>query len=85
MQTCEQEVAEFEMEYAKKVDEDAKILALMFTMPETLLGEARVFRGKSFNLNADMRKAIINYLDDKVPVSMKKQVREYQPRTCFRL
>ena len=36
----EQEVAEFEMKNAKKVDEDAKILALKSIMPETLFGEA---------------------------------------------
>ena len=40
MQTWEQEVAEFEMKYAKKVDEDAKILALKSIMPETLFGGA---------------------------------------------
>ena len=42
-------------------------------MPETLFGKAGVFRGKSFNLHADLRTAVINYLDDKVPVSMMKQ------------
>ena len=33
-QTWEQEVAEFEMKFAEKVDEDAKILALKSMMPE---------------------------------------------------
>ena len=73
MQTWEQEVAEFEMKYAKKDDEDAQILALKSIMPETVFGEAGVFRGKSFNLCSDLRTAVINYLDDKVPVSMMKQ------------
>ena len=61
MQTWEEEVAEFEMKYAKKVDEDAKILALKSIMPETLFEEAGVFRGKSFNLHADLRTVIINF------------------------
>ena len=73
MQTWEQEVAEFEMKYAKKVDEDAKIMALKSIMPETLFGEAGVFRGRSFNLYADLRTVIINYWDDKRQVSMMKQ------------
>ena len=42
-------------------------------MPETLFGKAGVFRGRSFYLYVDLRPAIINYLDDKVPVSMMKQ------------
>ena len=41
MQAWEQEVAEFEIKYAKRVDEDAKILALKSIMPETLFGESR--------------------------------------------
>ena len=40
-------MAEFEIKYANMVDEDAKILALKSTMPETLFGEAGVFRGRS--------------------------------------
>ena len=44
MQTWEQEVAEFEMKCAKKVDEDAKILALLSNMSET-----------SFNLHTVLR------------------------------
>ena len=35
MQTGEQEMAEFEMKFAEKVDEDAKILALKSIMSET--------------------------------------------------
>ena len=73
MQTWEQGVSEFETEYAKKVDEDARILALKSIMPDTLFGEAGVFRGRSVNLYADLHTAVINYLDDKVPVSMLKQ------------
>ena len=57
MQTWEQEVAQFEMKYAKKVDEDAKILALKSIMPDALFGEAGVLRGRSFNLYADLRTA----------------------------
>ena len=45
MQAWRQKVAEFEIKYAKRVDEDAKILALKSIMPETLFGEAGVFRG----------------------------------------
>ena len=66
-------MAELEMKCAKKVDEDAKILALKSIMPDTLFGEAGVFRGRSFNSHADLRTAIINHLDDKVLVSMMKQ------------
>ena len=65
--------AEFEMKWAKKVGEDAKILAPKSIMPETLFGEASVLRGRSFNLHAYLRTAIINYLDDKEPASMTKQ------------
>ena len=42
-------------------------------MPETLFGEAGVFRGRSFNICADLRTAVVGYLDDKVPVPMMKQ------------
>ena len=69
MQTWEHEVAEFEMKLGKKVEEDAKILTLKSIMPETMFGEVCV----SFNFHADLRTAIINYLDHKVPVSMMKQ------------
>ena len=71
MQTWGQEVAEFEMKFAEKIDEDAKILALKSAMPDTLFGEAGVFRGRSFNFYADLRTAVINSLD--VIVSMMKQ------------
>ena len=66
-------MAECEKKDARKVDEDTKILALKSIMPETLFGEVDVFRGRSFNLYVDLRAAIINYVDDKVPVSMMKQ------------
>ena len=56
------------MKYEKKVDEDAKILALQSIMPETLFGEAGVFRRRSFNLYTNLRTAIINYVSGKVPV-----------------
>ena len=46
MLTWEQEVAEFELKCAKKVDENAKILALKSIMPDTFFGEAGVFRGR---------------------------------------
>ena len=42
LQTWVYEVAVFEMKYAKKVDEDGKILALKSIMPETLFGGADV-------------------------------------------
>ena len=61
------------MALAEKVDEDAKILALKSIMPETLFGEAGVFRGRPCNFYADLRTALIHYLDDKVTVSMMKQ------------
>ena len=57
------------MNYAKNVHEDAKILALMPIMPETLLGEASVFRARTFNLCVDVRTAIVDDLGDKVPLS----------------
>ena len=44
----EQVVAEFETKYAKRIEEDAKILALRSIMLETLLGEAGVLWGKWF-------------------------------------
>ena len=42
-------------------------------MPGMLFGEAGVFRGRLFNLVVDLRTAIINYLDDNVPVSTTNQ------------
>ena len=65
------------MKYAKKVEEDEKILALKLIMPDALFGETGVFRGRSFNLYAVVRTAIINFFDDKVPASMMKQVHQY--------
>ena len=38
-----------------------------------LFGEAGVFRGRLFNFFVDLRTAIINYLDDNVPVSTTNQ------------
>ena len=73
MQTWEQEVAESEMKYAENGGEGAKIFALKSIMPETLFGDASVFRRRSCDLNADLRTVIISFLDDKVPVSMIKQ------------
>ena len=46
MQASKQEVAELETKYAKKIDEDAKILVLRSIMPEAQFGEAGVLRGK---------------------------------------
>ena len=66
-------MAEFEIQHAKKVDEVAKVLALKSIMPKTLFGEAGVFRGRSFNVKMDLSTAIINRLDDKVPVSMMRK------------
>ena len=73
LQTWKQEMTDCAMIHAKKVDEDAKILAMKSIMPGTLFGEAGVFRGGSFNFFVDLRTAIINNLDDKVPVSRMKQ------------
>ena len=82
MQAWEQELAEFEMRYAKRVDEDAKILAVKSIMPETLFGEAGVFRGRSFSTNA----SIIRYLDNKVPVStMTKSSSSSDNKFCAKL
>ena len=39
-------------------------MPLKSIMPETLFGEAGVFRGRSFNLYADLRTAITNNLND---------------------
>ena len=72
MQAWEQEVGESEVKHAKRIGEDAKILALTSIMLEALFGEAGVFRGRSFSTYADFRASVIMYLDDKVPVSMLK-------------
>ena len=40
MLTWDHEVAQFEMQYAKKVNQDAQILALMSIKPETVSGES---------------------------------------------
>ena len=73
----------FEINYAKRVDEDAKILALKSIMPETLFGEASVFRGRSFSTYAELRASIIRYLDDKVPVSMMTKSSSSSVTTSF--
>ena len=83
LQAWEQEVAEFEIKYAKRVDEEAKILALKSIMPETLFGEAGVFRGRSFSTYAELRTSIIRYLDDKVPVSMMTKSSSSSVTTSF--
>ena len=82
-------MAEFEIKYAKRVDEDAKLLALKSIMvsPETLFGEAGVFRGRSFSTPkgyAELRTSIIpRYLDDKVPVSMMTKSSSSSVTTSF--
>ena len=83
MQAWEQEVAEFEFKYAKRVDEDAKILALKSIMPETLFGEAGVFPGRSFSTYAELRTSIIRHLDDKVPASMMTKSSSSSVTTSF--
>ena len=56
--------------WAKRIDEDATILALKSTMLETLFGEAVVLTGRLFSTYADLRASIIRSLDDKLSVSM---------------
>ena len=56
--------------WAKRIDEDAKILALKSTMLETLFCEAVVLTGRSLFTYVDLRASIIRFLDDKLPVSM---------------
>ena len=56
--------------WAKRIDEDAKILALKSTMLETLFGEAGVLTDRSVSTYADLHASIIRFLDDKLPVSM---------------
>ena len=73
MQTWEQGVAQLEMTYSKKVLMKMRRSWYKSIMRETLFGEAGVFRGISFKLYVDLRTSVIEYLDDKVPVSMKKQ------------
>ena len=85
MQTCEQEVAEFEMQHAKKVHEVAKFMALKSITPETLFKKAGVFRGRPFNLYRSLRTAIINYLDDKVPTSIGSKVTQARRRARCRV
>ena len=72
MQAWELEVAEFEVKYVNRIDEDAKVLAPKTIMLDTLFGEAGVFRSGSFSTYADLRVSLVRYLDDKVPVSMMK-------------
>ena len=76
-------MAEFEIKYAKRVDEDVKILALKSIMPETLFDEAGVFRGRSFSTYAELRTSIIRYVDDKVPVSMMTKSSSSSVTTSF--
>ena len=71
MQAWEQEAAEFEIKHGKMVEEGAKILVLKSIMPETLFGEAGVFRGRSFSTYAELRTSIIRYLHDKVSMMTK--------------
>ena len=52
-------------------------------MPETLFGEAGVFRGRSFSTYAELRTSIIRYLDDKVPVSMMTKSSSSSVTTSF--
>ena len=67
----------------KRVDEDAKILALKSIMPETLFGEAGEFRRRSFSTYAELCTSIIRYLDDKVPVSMMTKSSSSNVTSCF--
>ena len=71
MQTWEPGAAE--LKCAKKVDVDAMMLALKSIMPETSFREAGVCKRRSFNFCADLRTAVLGFLDDKVPVSIMKQ------------
>ena len=73
MQAWQQEAAECEIKQAKRDHEHAKILALQSIMPATLFGEAQVFRGRPSCAYAELRTAIIEYLDDKVPDSKIKK------------
>ena len=52
-------------------------------MPETLFGEAGLFRGRSFSTYAELRTSIIRYLDDKVPVSMMTKSSSSSVTTSF--
>ena len=70
MQASRQELAEFETTYAKRIDEDAKIVALRSIMLATLFGEAGVLTGKWCITYADFRASIIRFLDHNEPVSI---------------
>ena len=56
-----QVVAEFDVEYAKRIVEDAMNLALKSIMLDTLFGETGVFRGRSFSTYACSSKKIVIY------------------------
>ena len=59
------ELTGFELKYGRKVDEDAKILALKSIMPDNMFGEGGAFRGRAFTQYDVLRKTVIDYLDDK--------------------
>ena len=65
MQAWERELASFELKYGRKIDEDAKILALKSLMPDTLFGDGGAFRGRAFLQYEALRKTVVDDLDDK--------------------
>ena len=66
MAKWEQEVAMFEMKHApKKLDDDAKMLALKQLMPKGLFGDEGVFRGKRYASFCTLRAAVLDYIEDR--------------------
>ena len=74
MQKWESEMQQFERKFGKKVDEDAKKLGRKSLMPNEMFGENGSFRGKKLGSYQDLRKAILQYLEDKpIPTAGKSQ------------
>ena len=56
---------QFERKFGKRVNEYAKKLGLKSLMPKEMFGENGNFRGKKLGTYQDLRKAILQYLEDK--------------------
>ena len=72
MQVSESTVSDFAKEFVKIIDEDTIILALKSIMLEARFAEAEVFRGRAFTSFAKMHVAVMEYLEDKNPITMTK-------------
>ncbi len=64
MQKWESEVAQYEKKF-QTIDDEAKTLGLKSIMPKGMFGENGTFRGVAYADYMTLRKAILNYLEDK--------------------